>query len=415
MTRMRFFLLAFILLTCVKLNAQWDTLNTGTDIRFNAITTDTTMGVVVCGLDPATDSGAFGVLFVSGDNGNTWNERTPLSTDKNREIWDVDYTPDGRVWRIGDSGHVVLQAVWFLNIDCDCTISPYSLRAGYPVGDLTYYCAGEHGVAYRTFDRGLTWDTLSTGTTETINDIYFRDAANGWIIGDGGVLSVTADSGSTWTPVPQPQFGFTDFNGFAYLDSTGAYPYIVGEAGSAQFSIDGGVTWYYAMTSTTQDINKIRFGTPNSGIMVGNGGYILRTENAAFTWTIDASPVGSDLFDVAYASDTTAFICGDNGVVLRSNTDVSSVPQQPVSSFAANAYPNPSTGPLNVNLILQEASDVQIQIVDLTGQVVQNNYYQSVSAGQSALQIGGEELAQGVYFLRISTESGDLTLPIVRD
>lgn len=389
------------------LNAQWDTLNTGTDNKVEAIAfRNGNEGIILC-----NDGNGYGSALLTLDRGATWNTLFGYALARH----DVDFTPVGTIWIVGDSGRVVHKGFPSPSHISEGYISSRDLYCGYPVNDSAFFCGGENGCLFRTWDYGLSWDTLDAGTTETINDIYFTDAANGWIIGDDGVLSVTADSGSTWTTVLQPQWGFTDFYGFAYLDSMGVNPYIVGEAGCAQFSIDGGVTWYYAMTATTEDINMIRFGTPNSGIMVGNGGYILRTENAAFTWTIDASPVSSDLFDVAYASDTMAFICGDNGVVLRSNADVSSVPQQAVSTLAASAYPNPSSGPLNVNLILQEASDVQIQIVDLTGQVVQNNYYQSVSAGQSTIPVVTNDLAQGVYFLKISTESGELTLPIVRD
>ena len=404
------------ILSAGVLNAQWDTLHTGVTYRLNAIDANdpNQIGVVAVGFNPSTDSGAYGVLLVSADNGNTWWQQTE-GFGPNIELRDVDFTNNQRAWIVGDSGFVVLRTIWFVTYVSAARLSPYALHCGYPVGDSIFYCAGEHGLAYRTFDYGFNWDTLSTGTTETINDIYFTDAANGWIVGNGGVLSVTTDSGSTWIPVPQPQFGFTDFNGFAYLDSTGLYPYLVGESGTAQFSIDGGITWYYASTGTSEDINSIRFGTANSGIMVGNNGYILRTENRAFTWSIDPSTVNSDLFGIAYANDTMAFICGDNGVVLRSNVDISSVQGQPISSLSAHVFPNPSAGPLSVNLILREVSDVQIAVFDATGQVVQNNYYESVSAGQNELKIGAEELSSGLYFMRISTDSGEITLPIVRD
>ncbi len=413
---MRKLFAAVAILFAGVLNAQWDTLNTGVNYRLNSIDANdpNEIGVVAVGFNPATDSGAYGTLLISGDNGNTWWGQVEAFA-PNLELRDIDFTDNQRAWIVGDSGMVVLRSIWFVTYTSGNYISPYDLRCGYTVNDSAFYCAGEHGVAYRTFDYGLSWDTLSSGTTENINDIYFTNAANGWIAGDGGVLSFTADSGSTWTPVPQLQWGFTDLNGFAYQDSLGLNPYLVGDAGVAQFSINGGAQWNYFASGTTQNINTIRFGTTNAGLMVGNDGYIVRTDNGGWTWFQDPSTETVDFFDVAFAGDTTAFICGDNGVVLRSNTNISSVPHQPILSLSANVYPNPSSGPLNVSLNLREESDIQIQIINLTGQVIQNNYYENVNEGQSTLQIVGEDMAPGMYFLRISTESGELTMPIVRE
>lgn len=396
-------------------NAQWDTLNTTTQtMRFNAIASDDVMGQVAVGLNPATDSGDYGAIYASNDNGDTWFWIPPWSNYKDIEFFDVDYTPDGRVWIIGDSGQVILQTIWSFTFDCFMRLTPYSLRAGYAVDDSVYYCAGENGVAFRTFDRGATWDTLSSGTNETIHDIYFADAANGWIVADGGYVATTSDSGNTWTFDSVPTFGFQDFKSFAYQDTSGMHPYIVGENGTGLFSVDSGVTWSFFPTGTTNTINHIRYLNTLGGLMCGNGGYITRTTDGGGTWFTDASPVTTDLFGIAFSNDTTAFICGDSGVILRSRNDISIVHSPVVPSFSVMIYPNPTSGPLNIRLQTKETTAVTIAVMDIAGQEVQTNYYENVSAGENRFAIDVADLSAGIYIIKVQSGDGIITLPLIR-
>ncbi len=412
---MRFLFFTLILLTCVKLNAQWDTLNTGTDIRFNAIASDDLMGQVAVGFDPASDSGGTnGAIFASGDNGDTWMQILPTPLSDGLEFWDVDYTPTDRILVVGDSGYVSVQTIWFQTFDFIGRISPYSLRAGVVADTSVYYCGGEHGLVYRTVNGGISWDTLTTGTTETINDIYFNGVSDGWIVCDDGYMAVTADSGNTWQFVAQPMWGFVDIKSFDYQDSVSVNPYLVGSAGIANFSINGGLNWAGIATGTTNTLNKIRFGTNNAGLIVGDNGFIFRTENAGWSWFTDSSSEIVDFFDIAYGGDTTAFICGDSGVVLRSNVNISSVQQREITSFSAGAYPNPSTGPLNLQLMLATDSDITIDVINITGAIIATEYHENVSAGENVLPISLQSLAEGMYFVRISNGYSAVTIRVVR-
>jgi photosystem II stability/assembly factor-like uncharacterized protein len=405
---------AVVLLFAGTANAQWDTLNTGTDIRFNAIAHGDMIGQLAVGLNPAMDSGAYGAIFVSGDMGNTWWQIMPAAWDKNIEFWDVDCTSDQRAWIVGDSGHVIRQTIWFITYDCQVRLTGYSLRSGFAVNDSAFYCGGEHGVLFRTFDYGQTWDTLSSGTFETINDIYFSDAENGWIIGDGGFLKMTSDSGNTWTFVGTPLWGFNDFKSFDFQDTLGMNPYLVGESGSAQFSVNGGANWWAISTGTTETINRVRFLTSNAGLMVGNNGFIFRSENGGFTWFSDPSPVSVDLFGIAYSQDTTAFICGDSGVILRSNVDISSVRPRDAYSFNTTAYPNPTNGVLNVQMMLSEESDLVIELLDITGNLINTNYHENVMRGISTINLDLSDYSSGFYFVRVSNGVTSSTLRIIK-
>jgi len=53
----------------------------------------------------------------------------------------------------------------------------------------------------------LTWETLNTGTTKTINDIYFVDADTGYMVGKDYLFKKTVDGGNTWQDLQVPTIG----------------------------------------------------------------------------------------------------------------------------------------------------------------------------------------------------------------
>lgn len=410
---MRFFFIAFLALVSLNANAQWDRMNTNTNLKFTAIAFDDLSPLGLMGYALAHDPGGShpGQAYITYDHGVNWSLQSWNDTS---EYWDVTVSPEGWWWFVGEGGYY-----WCQNLSITARegrISPYTLYCGDAPTDSSFYAAGEHGMVYRTLDLGATWDTLlNTGTTETINDIYFSNVANGWIVCDDGHMAVTADSGNTWTFVAQPMFGFYNIKSIDYQDTLGVNPYIVGSDGVAYFSINGGVSWAGIATGTVNTLNKIRFGTNNAGLICGDNGFIFRTDNAGWSWFADTSEEHVDLFDIAYAEDTSAFICGDSGVILRSRTNISSVQQHQTSSFAAGAYPNPGNGPLNLQLFLSAESDLTIDVMDLTGQIIHSEYHENVSAGENVKTLSVESPAAGVYFVRVSNGFSAVTLRVIRN
>src|SRR4028119_1858284 len=56
------------------------------------------------------------------------------------------------------------------------------------------WMAGDGGLVFRTEDGGRSWIQQSVGTNEQINDLYFRDKEDGYLIAGSAIL-ITADSG----------------------------------------------------------------------------------------------------------------------------------------------------------------------------------------------------------------------------
>lgn len=69
-----------------------------------------------------------------------------------------------------------------------------------------------------------------------------------------------------------------------------------------------------------------------------------------------------------------------------------------------NIYPNPATTTVNIDLQLNELSDVFVSIRDLTGKTVTKNAYTNIT--QTNLRLDISDLAQGVYILELGKENG---------
>src|SRR3954469_20847345 len=71
------------------------------------------------------------------------------------------------------------------------------LVAVYFTSDRTGWVAGDGGFLASTNDGGSTWAKYPLNTSEDINEIYFRNDDNGYLVA-GRVMFITHDAGKTW-------------------------------------------------------------------------------------------------------------------------------------------------------------------------------------------------------------------------
>ena len=401
-------LLILIAILPTILSAQWDTLHSGTNTNFRSIDFSSVTNGVVTGNDPTT---SYGNIFHTSNGGNQWDLVETGTHGKN----DVCFSSLTRGWIACDSGYLKMTNMSGSLWSYGGQIGAKDFYAISFPNDTTGYVGGESGILFRTENDGASWDTLNSGTNLAINDLFFSDAANGWIVGNGGYLAMTSDSGNSWTQIAQPFFGFMNINGIGF-SSNGTNAVSVGNQGDAVFTNDAGTNWNSLATGRTTTLNKISFANNLAGVIVGNNGLILRTENGGVTWMHDSVPgVTENLTGICWASDTLAFICGDNGRILKSNSDISSVISPLVNPIDALAFPNPFADELNVSVDLKNSSDVAIEIMDVTGKIVSNANEGEIFSGKNNFHINEiSELNAGIYFVRVITNEGSVILPVVK-
>ena len=256
----------------------------------------------------------------------------------------------------------------------------WQIRRGEGAGDLISvfftssdngWIAGDEGYLAETRDGGNSWTKRILNTAANINEIYFRNDDNGYLVAgrkmfvtsDGGknwreelianpdefkdgipeFLSIrfnskkqgfiigsiidrtdddlvigslvlrTVDGGETWNRIPVPakvELFHLDFDG----KSRG---WIVGDKGTIISTRDNGETWDIQESGTEEVLYNVDFRDENDGYAVGTNGTILRTVDGGANWIKVPSPVTSTLFRVDFSDDKNGWIVGARGVILR--------------------------------------------------------------------------------------------------
>ena len=77
-----------------------------------------------------------------------------------------------------------------------------------------------------------------------------------------------------------------------------------------------------------------------------------------------------------------------------------------------NVYPNPSSGLFNFELTGNTAKQVQYVVTDASGRVIKRERLNTGSTYRGLLDL--REAPQGIYFLRLESESGNRTIKITK-
>lgn len=236
--------------------------------------------------------------------------------------------------------------------------------------DKRGWVGGNDGFLSRTDDGGHSWTQQVVETKDAINDIYFRDKEDGFLIA-GNAVFITRDKGSRWTEVRR--FRPNEFDGAdvelysvrfpskkkgwivgsvskrdSVIDSILLYTenagetwqrqrapsrlelihiefvnekrgWIVGAAGTILATVDAGQTWTKQNTGTTSTIYHVDFRNDKKGIAVGERGTILRTTDGGASWTTIQPKTRSTLLNVEFVSDNNGWAVGRGGTILRTD------------------------------------------------------------------------------------------------
>lgn len=301
---------------------HWNTSNiTNQDIT-SLCFTSFTVGHVGC---------SSGSVFKTVDGGKTWVLKSSNSTSSSyiNKIYFADAntgfisrgymaeilktTDAGETWRIINSSFDEIYAFHFLD-------------------SKNGFCAGDHGVIFKTTNGGTTWEWLGFqngrygGTT--IYGVYFIDSLTGFAVGLGGRIMKTTDGGKTWK-------GYAPtYNSIKQLEFTsGTTTYgLVGN--SFIKSTDGCNTWTnMGAPVSTGNTNQFDFIDENTGYCIAGGNTgstanvskVFKTTNGGETWTATYGGkdiMYDDLYAIDFIDDKTGFVSGGyNGTRTFKTTD----------------------------------------------------------------------------------------------
>lgn len=245
------------------------------------------------------------------------------------------------------------------------------LRDVFFLDEKTGWIAGSGGTFLKTTDGGKSFAQTEKFTDDNILQIYFTDAAHGWLLCERNVFGLgtkmpsyllkTSDGGVTWEKIEFAETGrrrITKFvfdrygNAFAFGEAGSFYKraqtdaewrktvaptryllydgvfsgetngVIVGAGGTILFTNDSGLSWNQANVFGEKNarLNAVFFAGQKNGWAVGAGGKIFQTISGGKTWREQQSGTAKNLNDVFFINSAEGFAVGDDGVILRTKT-----------------------------------------------------------------------------------------------
>lgn len=251
------------------------------------------------------------------------------------------------------------------------TGEPEDLITVYFTDSKRGFAAGDNGYFIYTTDGGKNWQKQFVYTEANINEIYFRNDDDGYVVA-GRKLFITKDAGRSWRdevifnqadfPNGTPEFLSVRFadknrgiivgsvlskndrvvdslvmrtdnggkswsrvivpfkNELYHLDFVNSSKgWIAGDLGTILYTNDGGMNWQVQKTGTNRALYNVDFRDEKDGFAVGGGGTILRTENGGEVWEIVKTDFSSTFLRVDFASDKEGWIAGHKGTILRTS------------------------------------------------------------------------------------------------
>ncbi len=188
------------------------------------------------------------------------------------------------------------------------------------------WVGGDEGLVLITTDAGQHWSVQSVGGGSAVNDIFFRDKENGFLL-TGNRIFQSRDSGETWREAHV--FDQSRFGGVPELYSvrfTGKNKgWIVGSISKGDTVVDslvlrtedGGASWRRTTAPTHGELIHLDFVNDHRGWIVGADGTVLATTDDGETWFIQRSGTRSDLYHVDFKNENRGWAVGQKGTILR--------------------------------------------------------------------------------------------------
>ncbi len=189
-------------------------------------------------------------------------------------------------------------------------------------GDVLSETEGAESLIISTDDGGKNWHRqYSRVFGKPLRKVYFRDASEGWCVGDGGTLIYTTDSGQTWQPLETGTQN--NLHDVSIVGDTG---WVVGDWGTLLKSTDGGRTFTDVGAPSwfrKRALRGIHFVDDTHGWVIAysgletapgriaeNAGYIYATTNGGQTW-IEQFATEQALFSLHFVDRARGWIVGD--------------------------------------------------------------------------------------------------------
>lgn len=177
------------------------------------------------------------------------------------------------------------------------------------------FAVGDNGTFLKKTSASAGWNQITTGTANNFSSVYAISQNAVIVTSTGG--NAYKYNGTTFALVGNAPFGGApNLNKVRFKDANNGY--IVGDGGNLYTSSDGGTSFAGGTSNTSNHLKDISlFG--NTGLLVGNAGTIKKLNSGTWASPSGAVPGGiGNLKRVFMLDNTNAFAFSDNGKVIKS-------------------------------------------------------------------------------------------------
>jgi len=196
----------------------------------------------------------------------------------------------------------------------------------FPAGTQIGYAVGATGTIRKTTDGGNNWAPESSGTTNGLKSVYFKEESTGFAVGERGTALKTTDGGATWTTMTVPGSDVLNHVQFPDNDTVGYIGVYRVSGARVLKTTNGGGDWTAVSVGGPMSSSRsCGFATDDVGVVVGNGGFVYATTDGCSTFTAQGSQTIADIVDAAFspADPNMGYLIGDDpsqGVVRYTAT-----------------------------------------------------------------------------------------------
>lgn len=274
------------------------------------------------------------------------------------------------------------------------------------VDENTGFLCGSEGWFVKTTNGGQDWTDLSPGNNMDLRNLHFVDENNGWMIDyNGKSILHTTDGGQSWSQVqlgssiiyqPEDVFFLDAANGFVNTDDGLLYK-----------STDGGETWELHYGFPGGSYSSIYFTSPSEGWYLS--GRIYHSADGGQSWD-NGQYYGVTARSMFFLDENKGWISGGYGFVATYDGTVGIADN--ISQLSkVNIFPNPAMDVLHVQLSNVPKAENNIRIYNIEGQLV---LQKALDCTPGAIGLDVSSLAPGTYLLKIQNIQGSLGSKFVK-